>query len=76
MRMSLLRLSLSPEETESVDTISLKTESTETECTGNESAVSNLIESAVSEYVLCKNCIFAFFNFYLTKNRLLTEREN
>ena len=57
----------------SVETISLETESTEivateTECAGN--------ESAVSEYVLCKNCIFAFFNFYLTKNRLLAEREN
>ena len=74
----MLRLSA---ETESVETISLETESTEivsteTECDGNESAVSNLIESAVTEYVLCKNCIFAFFNFYLTKNRLLTEREN
>ena len=76
-------ISLETESTEivSTETISLGTESTEivateTECAGNESAVSNLIESAVSEYVLCKNCIFAFFNFYLTKNRLLTEREN
>ena len=60
-------------ESEETKTNSLEIESTEivsieTECAGN--------ESPVNEYVLCKNCIFAFFNFYLTKNRLLVEREN
>ena len=66
MRMSLLRLSLSPEETESVDTISLKTESTETECTGNESAVSNLIESALSGRFVQK-LHFRIFQFLFSK---------
>ena len=68
-------ISLEIESTEivSTETISLGTEtteigSTETECAGN--------ESPVNEYVLCKNCIFVVFNFYLTKNRLLIEREN
>ena len=59
----MLRLSA---ETESVETISLETESTEIgstepECAGNESAVSNLIESAVSEYV-CAKIAFSHFS--------------
>ena len=64
----MLRLSAETEETEyaeteSVETISFETESTEivsTE-TGNESAVSNLIESAVKN-IFCAKIAFSHFS--------------
>ena len=58
----MLRLSLSrPLETESTEIVSTKTE-----CAGNESAVSNLIESALSEWFVQK-LHFRIFQFLFSK---------